>query len=151
MNNRDTNLGYFFSGAAARFADKVAVIDLYGGVERFVTYSQLDEHADRVAGLLTKLGVAPGERVGMIVGNRVEFLEIFFGSMRAGAIPVAINTRLARDTLRFILEDAECRVAFVEPAAHSSAIVVAQAASLAHRVALENPPAGWIAYAAARD
>lgn len=151
MNNRDTNLGYFFSGAAARFPDKIAVIDLYGGVERFVTYSQLDERADRVAGLLTKLGVAPGERVGLIVGNRVEFLEIFFGSMRAGAIPVAINTRLARDTLRFILEDAECRVVFVEPAVHSGAIAIAQAASLAHRFALEDPPAGWMAYAAARD
>lgn len=151
MNNRDTNLGYFFSNSAARFPDKVAVIDLYGGLDRFVTYSQLDERADRVAGLLTKLGVAPGERVGLIVGNRVEFLEIFFGSMRAGAIPVAINTRLARETLKFILEDAECRVVFVEPDVHSGPIAVAQAAPLAHRVALENPPAGWLGYAAARD
>lgn len=151
MKNRDTNLGYFFFNSVARFPDKVAVIDLYGGVERLVTYAQLDERADRVAGLLCKLGVAPGERVGMIVGNRVEFLEIFFGSMRAGAIPVAINTRLAHDTLKFILEDAECRVVFVEPDVHSSAIAVAQAAPLAHRVALENPPAGWLGYAEARD
>ena len=151
MSNRDINLGYFFSNSVARFPDKVAVIDLYGGRERFVTYRELDERADRVAGLLTRLGIAPGERVGMIVGNRVEFLEIFFGSMRAGAIPVAINTRLARETLKFILEDAECRVVFVEPDVHSGAIAVAQAAPFAHRVALENPPAGWLGYAAARD
>jgi long-chain acyl-CoA synthetase len=71
--------------------------------------------------------------------------------MRAGAIPVAINTRLARETLKFILEDAECRVVFVEPGVHSGAIAVAQAAPLAHRVALENPPPGWLGYAAARD
>jgi acyl-CoA synthetase (AMP-forming)/AMP-acid ligase II len=105
--SRNTNLGYFFASSVERFPQKVAVIDLYGGTERRITYAQLDERADRVAGLLQRRGVKPGERVGMIVGNRVEFLEIFFGAMRAGAIPVAINTRLARDTLKFILEDAE--------------------------------------------
>jgi long-chain acyl-CoA synthetase len=123
--NRDENLGYFFSDSVRRFPHKAAIIDLYGGVERQVTYAELDERADRVAGLVRRLGVQPGERVGMIIGNRVEFLEIFFGAMRAGAIPVAINTRLARDTLKFILEDAECRAVFVEPEAHPNALEVA--------------------------
>jgi long-chain acyl-CoA synthetase len=112
--SRETNLGYFFEDSVRRFPDRVAIIDLYGGSERKVTYAQFDERCDRAAGLVRNLGVKPGERVGMIVGNRVEFLEIFFGAMRAGAIPVAINTRLARDTLKFILDDAECRAAFVE-------------------------------------
>ncbi len=151
MSKRTENLGYFFDESVAKFPDKVAVIDLYGGVERLITYAQLDERADRVAGLLEGLGVLPGERVGMIVGNRVEFLEIFFGAMRAGVIPVAINTRLARDTLKFILEDAECKAVFVEPATHADAIAVAQAAPLAHRIALDAAPAGWLEYAAARD
>ncbi len=122
--SRRTNLGYFFAASVERFPQKVALIDLYGGIERSITYAQLDERADRVAGLLQERGVKPGERVGMIVGNRVEFLEIFFGAMRAGAIPVAINTRLARETLKFILEDAECVAAFVEPDAHPDAMAV---------------------------
>ena len=116
MASKAKNLGYFFAESVARFPQKTAVIDLHGGEERQVTYAQLDERADRVAGLVQSLGVKPGERVGMIVGNRVEFLEIFLGAMRAGAIPVPINTRLARDTLKFILEDAECKAAFVDPA-----------------------------------
>lgn len=124
--SRATNLGYFFADSVRRFPDRVAIIDLYGGEEREITYAQLDERADRAAGLVRRLGVKPGERVGMIVGNRVEFLEIFFGAMRAGAIPVAINTRLARDTLKFILEDAECRAAFVEPEAHPNALEVSK-------------------------
>jgi long-chain acyl-CoA synthetase len=124
--SREKNLGYFFSDSVRRFPDKVAIVDLHGGRERQVTYAQLDERSDRVAGLVRRLGVKPGERVGMIVGNRVEFLEIFFGAMRAGAIPVAINTRLARDTLKFILEDAECRAAFVEPEAHPDAFEVSR-------------------------
>ena len=124
--NRETNLGYFFADSVKRYPNKPAVIDLYGGRERQVTYAQLDERSDRVAGLVRSLGVKPGERVGMIVGNRVEFLEIFFGAMRAGAIPVAINTRLARETLKFILEDAECRAVFVEPEAHPNAMEIAK-------------------------
>ena len=124
MSNRENNLGYFFSDSVKRYPDKVAIIDLYGGQERQVTYAQLDERADRVGGLVQRLGVKPGERVGMIVGNRVEFLEIFFGAMRAGAIPVAINTRLARDTLKFILEDAECRAVFIDEGAHPDAVAV---------------------------
>ena len=134
--SRKTNLGYFFAASVERFPQKVAVIDLYGGRERQITYAELDERADRVAGLLQTRGVKPGERVGMIVGNRVEFLEIFFGAMRAGAIPVAINTRLARDTLKFILEDAECVAAFVEPEAHPDAMAVS--ASVPNRIAVDS-------------
>lgn len=152
MNARQLNLGYFFQDSVARSPDKVAVIDLWGGKERLATYAGLDEAADRVAGMLAGLGIGVGERVGMIVGNRLEFLEIFLGAMRAGAIPVPINTRLARDTLRFILEDAECRAAFIEPAAHPDAMAIAGAAPLAHRIILDGaPPPGWLAYAAARD
>jgi long-chain acyl-CoA synthetase len=121
---KEKNLGYFFSDAVKRFPDKVAIIDLHGGRERTLTYAELDERADRVGGLVQRMGVKPGERVGMIVGNRVEFLEIFFGAMRAGAIPVAINTRLARDTLKFILEDAECRAVFIDDEAHRDALAV---------------------------
>jgi long-chain acyl-CoA synthetase len=133
--NRNTNLGYFFAASVARFPDKVAVIDLYGGVERQVTYSELDERADRIAGLLQSRGIEAGQRVGMIMGNRVEFLEVFFGAMRAGAIPVAINTRLARDTLKFILEDAECHAVFVEPEAHPDALAVC--ASVPERICVD--------------
>jgi long-chain acyl-CoA synthetase len=134
--SRRTNLGYFFAASVERYPQKVAIIDLYGGIERNITYAQLDERADRIAGLLQQRGVKPGERVGMIVGNRVEFLEIFFGAMRAGAIPVAINTRLARDTLKFILEDAECVAAFVEPEAHPDAMAVS--ATVPNRVAVDS-------------
>jgi long-chain acyl-CoA synthetase len=150
--NRAANLGYFFSASVARSPDKTAIYDLYGGVERQVTYAVLDERADRVAGLLHGLGVRAGERVGMVVGNRSEFLEIFFGTMRIGAIPVPINTRLARDTLKFILEDAECTAVFVEPAVHPAAIKVAQDAGIAIRVTTEPVSAsGWLDYAQARD
>ena len=150
--NRSANLGYFFSAAVERSPDKTAIYDLYGGVERQVSYALLDERADRVAGLLHGLGIRVGDRVGMIVGNRSEFLEFFFGALRTGAIPVPINTRLARETLKFILEDAECRAVFVEPAVHPAAIEVAQDAGIVHRITTEPVIApGWLDYASARN
>ena len=76
----------------------------------------------RVARMLARLGVRPGERVAMLVGNRTEFIEFFFGSMRAGAIPLPLNTRLAADTLEHIIADAACVLAIVDPSSHRDAL-----------------------------
>src|SRR5207244_2609676 len=81
----------FFDDATARVPDKVAIIDLWGGRGRFSTYRQLDARMDAVARMVARLGVRPGERVAMLVGNRTEFVEFFFGSMRAGAIPLPLT------------------------------------------------------------
>src|SRR5205823_8673619 len=97
--NRRRNLGFFFDASVARVPEKIAIIDLFGGNERRATYRQLDERMNAVASMLARLGVTPGERVAMLIGNRTEFIEFFFGSMRAGAIPLPLNTRLAADTL----------------------------------------------------
>ena len=113
--NRGRNLGFFFDQALARVPDKVAIIDLFGGRERCATYRQLDRRMNGVASMLARLGVRPGERVAMLVGNRTEFVEFFFGSMRAGAIPLPLNTRLAADTLERIIADAACVLAVVDP------------------------------------
>src|SRR5690349_15817207 len=80
--NRARNLGFFFDAAVRAVPDKVAVIDLAGGRERQVTYRVLDSRMDRVAAMLAGLGAQAGERIGVLVGNRVEFLEVFFGAMR---------------------------------------------------------------------
>src|SRR5262249_48352215 len=67
--NRRRNLGFFFDQSVARAADKVAIIDLFGGKERRATYRQLDARMSAVAGMLARLGVVPGERVAMGVGQ----------------------------------------------------------------------------------
>src|SRR5262249_57139422 len=94
------NLGFFFDQSVARLPDKVAIIDLFGGRERCATYRQLDERMNGVASMLARLGVAPGERVAMLIGNRTEFIEFFFGSMRARAIPLPLHTRPSAGTAR---------------------------------------------------
>ena len=124
MDHRRRNLGFFFDQAVERVPDKVAIIDLSGGRERRTSYRRLDQRMDRVAGMLARLGVRPGERLAMLVGNRTEFVEVFFGSMRAGAIPLPLNVRLAAGTLQQIIADAACVLAVVDPSSSRDAVAV---------------------------
>src|SRR5215471_10392063 len=146
MDQRRRNLGFFFAESVKRLPDKVAVIDLLGGDERRTTYRELDRRMDAVASMLARLGVRPGERVAMLVGNRTEFLEFFFGSMRAGAIPLPLNTRLAGDTLAHIIADAACVLAVVDPTSNRDALAIAERAPLRHRLLLDQERAGFLSF-----
>src|SRR5262245_3317887 len=115
MDNRRRKIGFFFYDAVARLPVTVAIIDLFGGRGRCATYHLLDERMNAVARMLARLGVRPGDRVAMLVGNRTEFIEFFFGAMRGGAIPLPLNTRLAADTLERIIEDARWVLMVVDP------------------------------------
>lgn len=146
--NRRRNLGFFFDQATARYPDKVCIIDLFGGRERSITYHDLDARLDRVAQMLARLGVRAGERVGMLVGNRSEFIEFFFGAMRVGAIPVPLNTRLAHDTLTFIFKDAACAAALIDPSCNKDAIAIAETVPLRQRILLDETRSGFLDYEA---
>jgi long-chain acyl-CoA synthetase len=146
--NRRRNLGFFFDRATARVPDKVAIIDLFGGRERSSTYQQLDARMDAVARMLARLGVRPRERVAMLIGNRTEFIEFFFGAMRAGAIPLPLNTRLAGPTLERIIADAACVLAVVDPASNRDALALTQRLPLRQRLLLDRDEAGFLSFEA---
>ena len=75
------------SRAARELPGKVAVID---GDRRF-TYRELDDYSSRFAGALATLGVAKGDRVGIMAPNCTEFEIGFFGIARAGAVATTLN------------------------------------------------------------
>lgn len=144
--NRQRNLGYFFAESVRRVPDKICIIDLLNGIERLITYRSLDDRMSRLAGALTRLGIEPGQRVGMLVRNRVEFIETMFGSMRMGAIPVPVNTHLPADTLAFVLQDAQCVAAVVDPESHPHALEIIRRIPLKERLLLDCPERGFRLY-----
>jgi len=146
--NRRRNLGFFFDDTVRRLPDKVAIIDLFGGRERTSTYRQLDQRMDGVARMLAALGVRPGERVAMLIGNRVEFIEFFFGAMRAGAIPLLLNTRLAADTLTQLITDANCALMIADPACNRDAVAIAGRVPVRHRMLLDQDKEGFLSFEA---
>jgi len=89
--------------------DKVAVV--YEG--RHIAYRELDEAANRVANALIDLGVRPGDRVALQLGNQPEFLYVFLGTMRAGAVLVPANVMYKADEMDHILNDSGAKVLVV--------------------------------------
>src|ERR1041385_398124 len=109
------NLGQLFAERAS--SQRTAIIDLREP-ERpaHIRFSDLDAMCDACARGLKKAGVQQGDRIGIISLNRVEFVAVLLGAMRAGIVPVPVNAKLPRDSAAYILNDASARLIFVEPA-----------------------------------
>jgi len=69
------------------------------------TYAELEDRTNRLAQALIERGVAPGDRVALLLFNSIEMVEGFFGCHKAGATPVPVNFRLAQDEVDYILSD----------------------------------------------
>jgi long-chain acyl-CoA synthetase len=144
------NLGYYFHETARAAPGRLAVLDLWGGTERRVSYGALDARLDRFAAATKALGLSPGDKLFICIGNRVEFLEVFFGAMRAGVVPVPGNPRSGLETLSYVIADSGARAAVVDPAANAHAASAVERAGLAPRLSLAKR-AGWDDYDSALD
>ena len=69
------------------------------------TYAQLRERSLRVANALRGIGVAPGDRVAVLLGNRHEWPETLFGLAAAGAVCVPVNVLLRADEVAHLITD----------------------------------------------
>lgn len=107
------NLGDVFAAHAG--SDRIAVVDLYDPSDpRKYSYREFSGNCDAVANGLLVAGLEPGDRVGILALNRVEFLEVLFGAMRAGCVPVMINVKLPDETVEYIIGDAEMKIVFAD-------------------------------------
>jgi long-chain acyl-CoA synthetase len=70
-----------------------------------ISYAELDERADRVAGWLAGAGIRPGARVALLWGNDIGYVEALLGVMRAGGVAVPLNIRQNDETLEYVLSD----------------------------------------------
>jgi acetyl-CoA synthetase len=88
------------------------------------TFETLARRAAQFANLLADLGVAPGDRVAIMLDPSVEFVAAFFGTMKHGAVAVPCSELFGPDALRFRLEDSGASVLVTSPAV-SAAVDVA--------------------------
>ncbi|MDQ4118115.1 MAG: AMP-binding protein [Actinomycetota bacterium] len=115
---------------AATRPDTVA-ISFYG---RDLTYAEYDELSDRFAGWLAGLGVAPGDRVGVYLGNCPQFLLAMVGILKAGAVHVPINPMFRGHELRYELDDAGVTVLLAQDSL-ADVVEAVRADTPVHRVA----------------
>jgi 4-hydroxybenzoate-CoA ligase len=83
---------------------------------RNMTYAELLDQVARIGPMLARFGVERENRIAMILLDSVEFPVLFWGAIRAGVVPVPLNTRLTADQYRYLLEDSRAKVAFVSTA-----------------------------------
>ena len=82
--------------------------------ETAVTYGYLDESASRVANALLALGLEPGDRAAIMLGNRPEYLWLWFGMARAGIVEVPLNTGVRGDMLAHMLNTTGARTLVID-------------------------------------
>ncbi|HWK29596.1 MAG TPA: AMP-binding protein [Solirubrobacter sp.] len=98
-------IGDILSEALATREGALAAVD--GRVE--LTYGELERRTNGFAHALRAKGIAPGDRVGMLLGTGVAFLEVYIGLGKAGAIAVPITTRASATEVAFLVAHAGCR------------------------------------------
>src|ERR1700736_6537561 len=81
-----------------------------------LTWSELLGRVDAVAGGLAKLGVERGDTVAIMLSNRPEFHVVDLAAAMLGATPFSIYATYPADEIRYLMTDADSRVAIVEQA-----------------------------------
>jgi fatty-acyl-CoA synthase len=107
---RSDNIGSWTGLRARRDPHRTALVV---GSQR-TDYAELESRAGRVAGALREGGVKPGRRVATALKNRVEFVEMLFGTARAGAIFVPLNFRLSSEEVAYALGDSGAEIVVVQ-------------------------------------
>jgi benzoate-CoA ligase len=119
--------------------ERIAYVDDYGPV----TYAELGARVDRAGHALRALGVHREERVMLVMLDTVDFVAVFLGAMKIGAVPVPVNTLLQPDDYTYLVADSRARVVVVSdhllPKLEKA---IAASQHLAHVVTAKTPLGG---------
>ena len=117
MTEKNQNAALYFVDrpAAGAGGGKAAFIEA-DDAARQITYAELAEQTGRMAALYQRHGIRREERVAMLLLDQLEFPVVFWGSLKAGVVPVALNTLLAVETYHAILHDSRAAALCVSAA-----------------------------------
>ena len=74
---------------------------------REMTWSDFDQRANRFANLLMTRGIQKGQKVAILLMNCLEWLPVYFGILKAGAVAVPLNFRYTADEIKYCLEKSD--------------------------------------------
>ncbi|MDA8345517.1 MAG: AMP-binding protein [Thermaerobacter sp.] len=102
-----TTVPQLLDRAATNFPEHPAILS--PAENRTLSYAGLQAAALSAAGVLGRLGVHPGDRVALLVGNTIDFPIAFLGILRLGAVAVPLNPRLTQAEIAALLDHAEVK------------------------------------------
>ena len=77
-----------------------------------ITYAALAQRVTQAAARMVAVGVAPGEHIGVMMGNSIDWVVLFYAAASIGAVTVPVNTRFKVDELHYCLKQGDVRVLF---------------------------------------
>ncbi|HHZ16034.1 MAG TPA: AMP-binding protein [Peptococcaceae bacterium] len=86
-----------------------------GEYRRDMTWRVFNEKANRLANLLIKRGIKKGDKVAILLMNCLEWLPIYFGILKAGAVVVPMNFRYSAEEIKYCLEQSEATALIFGP------------------------------------
>ena len=82
---------------------------------REITWKTFDKKANMFANLLLTRGVKKGDKVAILLMNSIEWLPVYFGILKTGALAVPLNYRYTSDEIKYCLEKADCSMLIFGP------------------------------------
>jgi len=102
------NLATILEDSARYFPDNTAIIE----DERAHTYSELNNYASKIAAALSGYGIRPGDYIGLCTPNSYDWLALYYGALKCGAVAATFSYLLTRNEFQKILFDCKPRVLF---------------------------------------
>jgi len=108
-----SSIGAYFDDVCARHPEREALVVRHQGAR--LSYAALRTEVDRLACGLIRLGLEPGDRVGIWSQNNLEWVLTQFATAKAGLIMVNINPAYRRTELEYALNKVGCRALILSP------------------------------------
>ena len=127
--------------AAARNPDGEALIC----GDRRMSWRDVVEQSARIATGFRRLGLQPGDRIAVLLGNRVEFVLTMFAAAHSGLVTVLLSTRQQKPEIAYVLNDSGARL-LIHEATHANRVPDAgEVVDLKHRISVDDSGASQFA------
>jgi long-chain acyl-CoA synthetase len=131
---RPNSIWAMISEAATRNPDGEALIC----GDRRMTWREVEQQSARIAAGLRKMGVQSGDRIALLLGNRIEFVLAVFGAAHLGAVTVLLGTRQQKPEIAYVLTDSGARLLIHEATLADRLPEARDVPGLMHRIAVDD-------------
>jgi acyl-CoA synthetase (AMP-forming)/AMP-acid ligase II len=133
---RPRNIWDMVARAAAKNPDAEALVC---GDKR-MSWREVVQESQRIAAGFQKLGLKPGDRVAILLGNRIEFPLILFAAAHQGLITVLLGTRQQKPEIAYVLNDCGASLLIHEASLADRVPEARDVAQLKHRIVIDDDP-----------
>lgn len=132
--DRPANIWAMVAEAAAKNPDGEALVC----GERRMTWREVVAESASIAAGLRKLGLAPGDRVAILLGNRIAFPLVLFAAAHAGLVTVLLGTRQQKPEIAYVLNDCGAKALIHEASLARRVPDAAEVPELKHRLEISD-------------